>query len=85
MKEINWDIVLFMVGIFLVVQGLGHAGAVEFFAFLLTKTLRLPSFFSVFVPSLIVTVSASATNNWPLTIVGPLSISKAANTTNPHS
>ena len=80
-KEINWDIILFMIGIFLVVQGLRHTGAVEFFAYLFTETLFLPSIFSVLVPSLIVTIGASAMNNWPMTILGLLSIRQAANAT----
>ena len=77
-REVNWDIVLFMIGIFLVVQGLRHTGAVEFFAYLFTRTLFLPSFFSVLVPSLIVTVGASTMNNWPMIILGLLSIKQAA-------
>lgn len=78
-KEINWDIVIFMVSIFLVVQGLRHTGAVDFFAYLFTKTLTLPSFLSVLAPSLIVTFGASAMNNWPMTILGLLSVKQAAN------
>ncbi|MGB9853616.1 MAG: ArsB/NhaD family transporter, partial [Candidatus Bathyarchaeales archaeon] len=81
-KEINWDIVLFMISIFLVVQGLRHTGAVNFFAYLFTKTLTLPSFLSVLAPSLIVTFGASAMNNWPMTILGLLSIKQAASITN---
>ncbi|MEM3464638.1 MAG: ArsB/NhaD family transporter [Candidatus Bathyarchaeia archaeon] len=60
-KEINWDIVLFMVSIFLVVQGLRHTGAVGFFADLFVKTLAFPSFLSVLAPSLIVTFGARMT------------------------
>ncbi|MGB9958917.1 MAG: ArsB/NhaD family transporter [Candidatus Bathyarchaeales archaeon] len=81
-KEINWDIVLFMVSIFLVVQGLRHTGAVDFFAYLFVKTLALPSFLSVLVPSLIVTFGASIMNNWPMTILGLLSIKHAASIAN---
>jgi len=84
-KEINWDIALFMVSIFLVVQGLRHTGAVDFFAYLFTKTLLLPSFFSVLVPSLVVTVGASAMNNWPMTILGLLSIRQASSIANLNS
>jgi len=77
-KEINWDIILFMISIFLVVHGLRHTGAVGFFAYLFTEALSLPSIFSVLVPSLIVTIGASAMNNWPMTILGLLSIRQAA-------
>ncbi len=38
----------------------------------------LPSVLSVLVPSLIVTVGASFINNWPMTILGLLSIKQAA-------
>jgi len=78
-KEINWDILLFMISIFLVVQGLRHIGAVDFLAYLFTRTLSLPQFLSVLAPSMIVTVGASAMNNWPMTILGLLAIKQAAN------
>ncbi|MGC8940125.1 MAG: ArsB/NhaD family transporter [Candidatus Bathyarchaeia archaeon] len=84
-KEINWDILLFMISIFLVVQGLRHTGAVEFFAYLFTKTLSLPQFLSVLAPSMIVTIGASAMNNWPMTILGLLSIKQAANSVSLNS
>jgi len=84
-KEINWDILLFMISIFLVVQGLRHTGAVEFFAYLFTKTLSLPQFLSVLAPSMIVTIGASAMNNWPMTILGLLAIRQAANTVSLNS
>ncbi|MBT0158632.1 arsenical efflux pump membrane protein ArsB [Candidatus Bathyarchaeota archaeon A05DMB-2] len=77
-REINWDIVLFMVSIFIVVQGLREAGVVEFLASVLAQSSLLPSVLSVFVPSLVVTVGASFMNNWPMTILGLLSINQAA-------
>jgi arsenical pump membrane protein len=73
-REINWDIVLFMLSIFLVVQGLKHAGVIEFFASILASTSLLPSVLGVLVPSLVVTIGASFMNNWPMTILGLLSI-----------
>ena len=78
-KDVNWDILLFMISIFLVVQGLKHTGAVEFFAYLFIKALALPQIMSVLAPSIIVTVGASLMNNWPMTILGLLSIRHAAN------
>ncbi|MEM1592271.1 MAG: ArsB/NhaD family transporter [Candidatus Bathyarchaeia archaeon] len=84
-KEINWDILLFMMGIFLVVHGLRHTGAVEFFAYLFTKTLSLPLFLSVLAPSMAVTIGASVMNNWPMTILGLLSIKHAANSVSLNS
>lgn len=84
-KEINWDIVIFMISIFLVVQGLRHTGAVDFFAYTFTWALKLPDFLSVLVPSLVVTMGASAMNNWPMTILGLLSIEQTAMVANLNS
>lgn len=78
-REINWDILLFMISIFLVVQGLRHTGAVEFLASLFIATLSLPHFLSVFAASMVVTVGASLMNNWPMTILGLISIKHAVN------
>ncbi len=73
-RDINWDIVLFMLSIFLVVQGLNTAGVTGLLASALSATSALPSFLGVFAPSLVVTVGASFMNNWPMTILGLLSI-----------
>jgi len=73
-KEINWGILLFMVSIFLVVQGLRHSGAIDFLATAFLSAASLPSVLSVLAPSLIVTVGASFMNNWPMTFLGLLSI-----------
>jgi arsenical pump membrane protein len=78
LKRVNWDILVFMVGILLVVQGLKHAGAIQFYADAFAWCLTLPSFLSTLVPSLLVTVSASAMNNWPMTMLGLLSIQQSA-------
>jgi arsenical pump membrane protein len=77
LRAVNWDILLFMVGIFMVVQGLQHTGALDFFAHLFLMTAALPSVFSTLLPSLVVTVSASLMNNWPMTMLGLLSIDQA--------
>jgi arsenical pump membrane protein len=76
-RRINWDILAFMLGIFLVVQGLRHAGAVTLFSGLFAWCLGLPGLLKVLTPSLIVTVSASAMNNWPMTMLGLLSVEDA--------
>lgn len=76
-RRINWDILAFMLGIFLVVQGLRHAGAVALFSGLFAWCLGLPGLLKVLAPSLIVTVSASAMNNWPMTMLGLLSVEDA--------
>ena len=76
-RRVNWDILVFMIAIFLVVQGLTHVGAVDFVATLLLDTVGLPSILSVIIPSLLVTMGASAMNNWPMTMLGLLSVEEA--------
>jgi len=73
-KDINWDIVLFMFSIFLVVQGLETAGITNLLASVLLTASKLPSALGIFAPSMVVTVGASFMNNWPMTILGLLSI-----------
>lgn len=77
LKAINWDIVVFLIAIFLVVQGLRTTGIVDYFAYLFVTTSYWPSFLSILAPSLIVTVSASFMNNWPMTLLGLLTIRQA--------
>jgi arsenical pump membrane protein len=77
-KEINWDIVLFMLSIFIVVQGLETAGVTNLLASALVEASKLPLALGVFAPSLVVTVGASFMNNWPMTILGLLSIHQSA-------
>jgi arsenical pump membrane protein len=76
-RNINWDMVLFMLSIFLVVQGLENAGISQLLASVFVKATTLPSVLGVFAPSMIVTVGASFMNNWPMTILGLLSIKQA--------
>jgi arsenical pump membrane protein len=73
-KEINWDIILFMLCIFLVVQGLESAALVEFLASTFNNVTDLTTMLSIFIPSIVVTIGASFMNNWPMTILGLLSI-----------
>ena len=77
-KDINWDIVLFMLSIFIVVQGLEAAGVTNLLASALVTTSKLPSVLGVFAPSMVVTIGASFMNNWPMTILGLLSIHQSA-------
>jgi arsenical pump membrane protein len=72
--DINWDILLFMLCIFIVVQGLASAGITNLLASALQATSRLPSALGIFGPSMVITVGASFMNNWPMTILGLLSI-----------
>lgn len=80
-KEINWDIVLFMLSIFIVVQGLRNAYIIELLSSTLVATSAFPSLLSVLIPSLVVTVGASFMNNWPMTILGLMAIRQATATT----
>jgi arsenical pump membrane protein len=77
-RDINWDIVLFMLSIFLVVQGLTNSGFTQLLASALVSTSSLPSVLGVIVPSIVVTIGASFMNNWPMTILGLMSIQQAA-------
>jgi arsenical pump membrane protein len=79
-KEINWDIVLFMLSIFIVVQGLRNAYVTELLASTLVAASAFPSLLSMLAPSLVVTVGASFMNNWPMTILGLMAIRQAAAT-----
>ena len=79
-RDINWDILLFMFCIFIVVRGLQSAGVTNLLASVLVATSQLPSALSVFAPSMVVTVGASFMNNWPMTILGMLSINQTATT-----
>jgi len=79
-REINWDIVLFMLSIFLVVQGLKNAGVTELLASAFMTTSAFPSVLGVLAPSLVVTVGASFMNNWPMTILGLMAIRQAVDT-----
>ncbi len=80
-RDINWDIVLFMLSIFLVVQGLTNAGVTELLSQVLVSASNLPSALGIIAPSMVVTVGASFMNNWPMTILGLMSIHNIAATT----
>jgi arsenical pump membrane protein len=80
-RDINWDIVIFMLSIFIVVEGLANAGITQLISSALLQASSLPAVLSVFAPSIIVTVGASFMNNWPMTILGLVSIEGIAATT----
>jgi Na+/H+ antiporter NhaD/arsenite permease-like protein len=73
-RDINWDIVLFMLSIFPVVKGLETAGVTNLLASALVATSKLPSVLGVFAPNMALTAGASFMNNWPTTILGLLNI-----------
>lgn len=70
LKRVNWDILFFMIGIYLVVRGLKNVGIIDFFSSLFVNSTYLPSFLSILAPSFLVTFGASAMNNWPMTMLG---------------
>ncbi len=74
LREVNWGILVFMIGIFIVVQGLRTAGIIDFIGLLLTSASHLPSYLGFLTPSLAVTILASFMNNWPMTLLGLVSI-----------
>lgn len=80
LKKLNWDILFFMIGIFLVVDGLQQAGAIDGFASLFNSGLQLPGVLSTLVPCLIVTIAASFMNNWSMTMMGLLATNQAITT-----
>ncbi len=73
-QRVNWDILVFMIAIYLVVYGLHHTGVSTALSALLYETCLLPSVLSAIIPSLVVTVGASAINNWPMTMLSVMSI-----------
>jgi arsenical pump membrane protein len=77
LRNVNWGILLFMIAIFIVVQGLGNTGIIDYLAGVFTFSTSLPPILSLLVPALIVTLGASFINNWPMTLLGMLSISGA--------
>lgn len=77
-REINWDMILFMLSIFLLVQGLTNAGITDLLASILVEANSLPSVFGLLAPSLVITIGASFMNNWPMTILGLMSVQQVA-------
>jgi arsenical pump membrane protein len=67
-----------MLSIFLVVQGLTNAGVTAFLSSALVSAASLPSVLGIIAPSMVVTVGASFMNNWPMTILGLMSIHNIA-------
>ena len=49
-RKINWDILFFMISIFLVVDGLKNVGAISAFADAFNYSVQLPGFLSTLVP-----------------------------------
>lgn len=73
-----WQIVLFSVGMYLVVYGLGNAGLTDIAAGILVWLAAQGSFVATVGTGFLVAGLASVMNNMPATLVGALAIDRAA-------
>lgn len=73
-----WQIVLFSIGMYLVVYGLGNAGLTDMAASVLVWLAGKGSFVATICTGFVVAVLASIMNNMPATLVGALAIDRAA-------
>ncbi len=72
-----WQIVLFSLGMYLVVYGLGHAGLTHYGAQVLEVLGRQPPLVATLGTGFLAAVVAAVMNNLPSTLVGALSIAHA--------
>lgn len=77
LREAPWQIVLFSIGMYLVVYGLGNAGLTELAAGVLVWLAGKGTFVATVGTGFVVAVLASVMNNLPATLVGALSIDRA--------
>lgn len=73
-----WQIVLFSIGMYLVVYGLGNAGLTDIAAGVLVWLAGQGTFVATVGTGFVVAVLASIMNNMPATLVGALAIDRAA-------
>ena len=73
-----WQIVLFSIGMYLVVYGLGNAGLTDLAAGVLVWLAGQGSFVATVGTGFVIAVLASIMNNLPATLVGALAIDRAA-------
>ena len=73
-----WQIVLFSIGMYLVVYGLGNAGLTDIAADVLVWLAGKGTFVATLGTGFVVAVLASVMNNMPATLVGALAIDRAA-------
>jgi arsenical pump membrane protein len=73
-----WQIVLFSIGMYLVVYGLGHAGLTDIAAGVLVWLAGKGTFIATVGTGFVIAVLASIMNNLPATLVGALAIDRAA-------
>ena len=77
LREAPWQIVLFSIGMYLVVYGLGNAGLTDIAARVLVWLADKGSFVATIGTGFVVALLASVMNNMPATLVGALAIDRA--------
>jgi len=77
LREAPWQIVLFSIGMYLVVYGLGNAGLTEIAAGVLIWLAERGTFIATVGTGFVVAILASVMNNMPATLVGALAIDRA--------
>lgn len=78
LREAPWQIVLFSIGTYLVVYGLGNAGLTDLAAGVLVWLADKGTFVATVGTGFVVALLASVMNNMPATLVGALAIDRAA-------
>ncbi|PTM39390.1 arsenic transporter [Bosea sp. 124] len=76
-REAPWQIVLFSIGMYLVVYGLGNAGLTDIAAGVLVWLADKGTFVATVGTGFVVALLASVMNNMPATLVGALAIDRA--------
>jgi arsenical pump membrane protein len=77
MRNAPWQIVLFSLGMYLVVYGLGQAGLTEYGAGILEWLAQQGNLLATIGTGFLAAVTASAVNNLPSTLIGVLAIEQA--------
>ncbi|WP_062017958.1 arsenic transporter [Aureimonas sp. AU4] len=77
LRDAPWQIVLFSIGMYLVVYGLGNAGLTDLAAGVLVWLAGQGSMIATVGTGLLVALLASIMNNMPATLVGALAIDRA--------
>ena len=77
LRDAPWQIVLFSIGMYLVVYGLGNAGLADIAAGVLVQLAGQGAFVATIGTGFVVAILASVMNNMPATLVGALAIDRA--------
>ena len=77
LRDAPWQIVLFSIGMYLVVYGLGNAGLTDIAAGVLVQLAGQGAFVATIGTGFVVAILASVMNNMPATLVGALAIDRA--------